>query len=90
MEERKIEAWTGPARADDSTMIGALVQAADGSIKQIDDSLIDALKLHYVLGGSPENSSRRRWDRLLNQLHVNSGYPNADPGFRMPWGAGND
>ena len=34
---RKIEAWTGPINEDDSTMIGSLVQAADGSIEQIDD-----------------------------------------------------
>ena len=43
MEERKIEAWTGPVDGDVSTMIGALIQAADGSIKQIDDRLLEAL-----------------------------------------------
>ena len=41
--ERKIEAWTGPPDVEGSTMIGALIQAADGTIKQMDDSLRKAL-----------------------------------------------
>ena len=55
MEERKIEAWTGPLDEDDSTMIGALIQAADGSIKQIDDRLRDALEGSMCLTGSPRS-----------------------------------
>ena len=74
--ERKIEAWTGSVGTEDSAMIGALVQADDGSIKQIDDRLLDALKVDEVIGGpdlAPE---------LLRGLH-NNGYPNAH--LEFPW-----
>ena len=81
MEERKIEAWTGPSDAEGSEMIGALVQAADGSIKQIDDRLREALK-GFELVGSPDLAPD-----LLGRLH-NSGYPNATLDF--PWEAGGD
>ena len=74
--KRKIEAWTGPIYAADSTMIGALVQAADGSIEQIDDSLTAALKGH-VPSGSPDLAPD-----LIARLK-NSGYPNATLDF--PW-----
>ena len=57
-------------------MIGALVQAADGSIKQIDDSLRDALKGH-VPDGSPDLASD-----LIDRLK-NSGYPNVH--LEFPW-----
>ena len=76
MEERKIEAWTGPKGLDPSEMIGALVQAADGSIKQIDDSLLDALKVPEVIG-SPDLAAD-----LLGRLG-NCGYPNAH--LEFPW-----
>ena len=70
MEDRKIEAWTGPVGLDPSKMIGALVQAPDGSIKQIDDRLLDALGDHK-LDGTPDLAVD-----LLALLH-NGGYPNA-------------
>ena len=76
MEERKIEAWTGPIDDDGSTMIGALIQGDDGFIEQMDDSLREALKGH-VPAGSPDLAAD-----LLDRLH-NSGYPNATLDF--PW-----
>ena len=78
MEDRKIEAWTGPVDDEDSTMIGALVQSADGYIKQIDDRLRDALR-----GDVPDGTPDLAVD-LLGRLH-NSGYPNATLDF--PWEA---
>lgn len=71
---RKIEAWTGPAGG--SEMIGALVQADDGQIEQIDARLRNALK-DYVPTGSPDLA-----EDILARLH-NSGYPNATLDF--PW-----
>ena len=79
--ERKIEAWTGPKGLDPSEMIGALVQAADGSIKQIDDRLLDALGDHKLVG-NPDLAVD-----LLAVLH-NSGYPNAH--LEFPWEAEGD
>ena len=76
MKERKIEAWTGPRGLDPSEMIGALVQAADGSIKQIDENLREALGDHKLVG-SPDLAVD-----LLGVLH-NSGYPNAH--LEFPW-----
>ena len=76
MKERKIEAWSGPLDDDGSELIGALVQAANGSIKQIDDRLRDALK-GAVPSGGPDLAPD-----LLGRLH-NSGYPNATLDF--PW-----
>ena len=60
--KRKIEAWTGPSDDAGSTMIGALVQAADGSIEQIDDSLSAALKGHVTSSAAPI-SPRTLWRR---------------------------
>ena len=73
---RKIEAWTGPSDDAGSTMIGALVQAANGSIEQIDDSLSAALKGH-VLIGSPDLAPD-----LMAALE-NSGYPRVH--LEFPW-----
>ena len=77
MAERKmkIEAWTGRVGAEDSTMIGALViHAANGSIKQIDDSLRDALK------GEPRAPVLA--SVLVARLRQN-GYPNVH--LEYPW-----
>ena len=58
------------------TLIGALVQAADGSIKQIDDRLLSALEGHELVG-SPDLAAD-----LLDELR-DSGYPNAH--LEFPW-----
>ena len=79
MEERKIEAWTGPSDAEDSTMIGALVQAADGSIKQIDD------RLKTALGGLEIFGTRDLAVNLIKWLK-DGGYPNAR--LEFPWEEG--
>ena len=80
MEERKIEVWTGPPDAEGSTMIGALVQAADGTIKQIDDRLRAALGGHDLVG-SPDLPLN-----LLEILKLRSSYPNAR--LEFPWEEG--
>ena len=74
--KRKIEAWTGPDGDTELTMIGALVQAADGSIEQIDDSLSAALKGHALIG-SPDLAPD-----LIAALE-NSGYLNVH--LEFPW-----
>ena len=76
MKERKIEAWSGPLDDDGSELIGALVQADDGSIKQIDDRLRAAL-----MGDVPSGGPDLAVD-LLARLK-NNGYPNARLDF--PW-----
>ena len=79
MEERKIEAWTGPADDSSATMIGALVQAEDGTIKQIDDSLRKAL-----IGDLPSNPGIGLPLNLIDRLR--SGYPNVH--LEFPWEGG--
>ena len=76
MKERKIEAWTGPLDDDGSELIGALVQRADGSIKQIDDSLSKAL-----IGDVPSGPSLGFVDDLIARLR--SSYPNVH--LEFPW-----
>ena len=73
---RKIEAWTGPVDADGSEMIGALIQADDGSIEQVDARLRVAL-----MGEVPDGTPDLAVD-LLARLK-NNGYPNARLDF--PW-----
>ena len=73
---RKIEAWTGPVDADGSEMIGALIQADDGSIEQVDARLRVAL-----MGKVPDGTPDLAVD-LLARLK-NNGYPNARLDF--PW-----
>ena len=77
MEERKIEVWSGPIGLDPSEMIGALVQATDGSIKQIDDRLRNAL-----MGDVPSGPDLA--PELLERLR--SGYPNVH--LEFPWAGG--
>ena len=73
MIRRKIEAWT------DAKMIGALIQADDGSIEQIDDSLREALGIE--IGDVPSGGPNLAPD-LITRLH-DSGFPNVALDF--PW-----
>ena len=79
MEERKIEAWTGPVNAEGSTMIGALVQAADGSIKQIDDSLRRSRWRDMTCSAASQDLAA---GPPSDELRDN-GYPNAH--LEFPW-----
>ena len=76
-KDRKIEAWTGPPGDSSATMIGALIQAADGTIKQIDGSLRKAL-----MGDVPSGPDLA--PDLLDRLR--SSYPNVY--LEFPWAKG--